>query len=411
MTKKYILIISSFFLLLLNACGSSSPSDDIETILDPINLHNDNNKAFSEKEKKFVHNLFLNEYLWYDQVASNVDYSTFKTPQDMINTLKVTPPDEWSFAMTKEEYENYVNQKTAGFGFGYTKDFTVYLVRIDAPAYGKLLRGDKILQINGQAATHQLLEQSSQNLNRMTTFSVLRTDAMGTNSELDVQVIPREYTFKVTLGKIINQDTKKIGYLRYDSFTASSVEEFEREFTNFKNANIDELVIDLRYNGGGSIAVASTLLENITNKFPGKRQVYLDFNDKLKYENEPYSFTDEIEANDLSMTRVYFLVTKGSASASELVISALKPYLGDTNVITIGTNTHGKPVGMGGRQYANNYYFIINFLVRNNSGETTSFEGITPTCEAEDDITHLMGDTDENMLKTALHHIKTGTCL
>ena len=110
------------------------------------------------------------------------------------------------------------------------------------------------------------------------------------------------------------------------------------------------------------------------------------------------------------MQRVFFLTTENSASASELVISALRPYLGDSNIITIGSKTHGKPVGMGGRVYGNNYYFLINFFVRNDAGETTSFDGIPVTCSAEDDITNAMGDENETMLSTALYYIQNGRC-
>lgn len=375
--------------LFLNSCGSNSQSDE-----------------FSLQEKKFVHNLFLTEYLWYDQVASNVDYTKFTSPQNIINSLRVSPPDIWSFAMTQNQYEDFVNQKTAGFGFGYTPNLQIFLVRINAPAYGKLLRGDQIMQIDGEEASAQLIRQASQNLNRSTTFTVLRNSNI-----VEVSVTAKEYTFKVSLGKVIAQGTKKVGYLRYDSFTGSSVPEFETEFTKFKAANIDELVIDLRYNGGGSVAVASTLLDNITNAYPGQRQGYLDWNNNNKNRNQSFSFATEIESNDLSMKRVIFLVTKGSASASELVISALKPYLGDANIVTIGTATHGKNVGMNGKTYGNNYYFIINFFVRNNANETTSFDGIPATCSAEDDITHIMGDENETMLKTALYYIETGNCL
>lgn len=375
--------------LFLNSCGSNSQSDE-----------------FSLQEKKFVHNLFLTEYLWYDQVASNVDYTKFTSPQNIINSLRVSPPDIWSFAMTQNQYEDFVNQKTAGFGFGYTPNLQIFLVRINAPAYGKLLRGDQIMQIDGEEASAQLIRQASQNLNKSTTFTVLRNSNI-----VEVSVTAKEYTFKVSLGKVIAQGTKKVGYLRYDSFTGSSVPEFETEFTKFKAANIDELVIDLRYNGGGSVAVASTLLDNITNAYPGQRQGYLDWNNNNKNRNQSFSFATEIESNDLSMKRVIFLVTKGSASASELVISALKPYLGDANIVTIGTATHGKNVGMNGKTYGNNYYFIINFFVRNNANETTSFDGIPATCSAEDDITHIMGDENETMLKTALYYIETGNCL
>ena len=391
MTNKLFLVTIFILSLLLNSCGSNSLGEGEQT--------------FTQQEKEFVHTLFLTEYLWADQVTSNIDYSAFSSPQSLVNELRVTPPDKWSFSMTAQEYDNFVNQKTEGFGFGYTDNFIVFLVRIDSPVYGKLFRGDQIIQIDGEEVTKSLIKSSSTQLNKISIFTVLRN-----NQFIEVSLKPKEYTFKVVQSKVLTQDSKKIGYLRYDSFTGTSVAEFEKAFTTFKNTNIDELVIDLRYNGGGSVAVASTLLENITNAYPGQRQGYLDWNDNYKNRNESFYFTDEPDANDLNMKRVFFLVTKGSASASELVISALKPYLGETNIITIGTNTHGKNVGMSGKTYGSNYYFIINFFVRNNANQTTSFEGIIPTCSAIDDISHSMGDTNETILSTALYYIQNNKC-
>ena len=398
MKNKILLpLIFSLSLLLLNSCGSNSS-----------NTVTDDNETFTLNEKEFLHNLFLTEYLWYDQVASNVDYEVFTTPQVMINELRINPPDLWSFTMTAQEYEDFANQQTIGFGFGYeSTSFSLYLVRIDSPAYGKLFRGDKILEVNGVSATPTLISAASQNVNVQTTFTVLRG-----SDELEVSLTSQAYTFKVSLGNIILQDSKKIGYLRYDSFTESSVAEFENIFTTFKTENIDELVIDLRYNGGGSVATTSALIDNISNAYPGERQLYLDWNANFQQNNSTYSFEDldMQDGNELNMQRVFFLVSKNSASASEAIISALIPYLGASNVITIGDSTHGKPVGMTGRTYDNNYYFLINFMVRNNTNETTSFDGIPVTCPAEDDLTHLMGDANETMLQTALNYIQTGAC-
>jgi carboxyl-terminal processing protease len=394
MTLKLFLPLILSLSLLLNSCGSSS-NEETQT------------QIFSLDEKEFLHNLFLTEYLWYDQVASNIDYSQFTEPQEMINSLRIDPYDQWSFTMTQQEYEDYTNQLTSGFGFGYTSDFFIYLVRINAPAYGLLFRGDQILEINGEAVTDILVSQASDNLNTPTTFTLLRN-----GTQLDVTVTPREYTFTVSLGKIITQGTQKVGYLRYDSFTESSVGEFESIFTNFHNENIDELVIDLRYNGGGSVATASALLDNVTNDYASQRQMYLDWNANYQQYNSSYTFEDidMQDGNELNMKRVFFLTTKGSASASEAVINTLVPYFGEDNIITIGNSTHGKPVGMSGRVYGLNYYFLINFFVKNDVGVSTSFEGIPPTCFAQDDITHIMGDENETMLKTALHYIETGLC-
>ena len=389
--------------LFLNACGSNSNTDTVYVIENPAEP-----QTFSLEEKKFLHNLFLTEYLWYGQIASNIDYKQYIDPQSMINDLRFDPPDQWSFTMTQEEYEDYSNQNTEGFGFGFTSDFFIYLVRINAPAYEHLYRGDQILEINGQAVTIPLIKEASSNLDTQTTFTLLRD-----GSEMDVTVTPREYTFNVSQGEIITQDTKKIGYLRYDSFTESSVTEFESIFTTFHNENIDELVIDIRYNGGGSVATASALLDNITNAYPGQRQMYLDWNINYTQNNSSFTFEDADlqDGNELKMSRVFFLTSKGSASASEAVINALIPYLKAENIITVGDVTYGKPVGMAGRTYGIDYFFLINFSIRNNAAETTSFEGIPVTCPAEDDLTHLRGDVNETMLKTALYYIGNGSCL
>ncbi|HFU77674.1 MAG TPA: hypothetical protein ENK68_04140 [Epsilonproteobacteria bacterium] len=140
MPKNFVSLMLLSFSLLLSACGSS--------------------QSFTQEEKKFVHNLFLTQYLWYDQVASNINYQSFTTPNALIDALRVNPPDRWSFSLTSEEYDNFVNQKTEGFGFGFTPEFNIFLVRIGSPAYGKLFRGDKIISINGNLASTQALKSA-----------------------------------------------------------------------------------------------------------------------------------------------------------------------------------------------------------------------------------------------------------
>ena len=393
MFKKISLLLLPIFILILTACGSGSG--------------NGATQGFSSAEKSFLYGLFKSEYLWYDQVPDNVDTSTFSDPQQMINTLRVNPPDRWSFMLTMDQYNQFANQQTAGFGFGYTPSFDIFLVRIDAPAYNKLLRGDRIVLLNGESVTTTLIAQASRNLGVPATFTVERNGSL-----VDVTVTPDVYTFHVSLDRVIDRNGTKIGYLRYDSFTESSVAELETRFTALKSAGIDELVIDLRYNGGGDLSVASALLDNISATHPGQRQFYLDWNANYQQNNTDYRFEDAAlqDGNELNLPRIFFLVTANTASASEAVINALVPYLGSANIITVGENTHGKPVGMRGRTYGDHIYFLINFYVRNNAGATTGFSGITPTCNAVDDISHIMGDENETMLAAAIYYIENGQC-
>jgi len=404
MPKHYFYAFMLSLLLLLNACGGGGGSSvGSATGSDIFNTGD-----FPLQEKQFLHELFLTEYLWYDQVASNVDYSQYTEPEEMINDLRVDPPDHWSFMLTQQKYESIANQKTAGFGFGYITGFRIYLVRIDSPAWNKLQRGDEILLVNGETASDENIRAASQNLNVETTFTVQRD-----GNSVDITVTPREYSYKVTKGEIVSQNGKKIGYMRFDAFTESAVSEIETLFNTFHAEQITELVIDLRYNGGGSVDTTSALLDNLNNQYPGKRQIYLNWNANYQSKNSTYYFEDkeEQDGNELALPRVIFLVTKNSASASEALINALVPYLGETSVVTIGTATHGKPVGMSGRAYGEHYYFLINFTVNNTAGNTTSFDGIPATCPAEDDLTHLRGDVNETMLKSALHYIENGHCL
>jgi len=401
MPKHYLNALLFSMLLLLNGCGGgegrSSSGSDISGSGD-----------FSLQEEQYLHNLFLTEYLWYDQVASNIDYSQYTKPQEMINNLRIDPPDYWSFMITQKEYESIANQKTAGFGFGYMSGFRIYLVRIDAPAWGKLQRGDEIVSVNGEAASDENIHAASKNLGVTTTLTVLRN-----GSFLNISITPQEYSYKVTLGKVLTEGAKKIGYMRYDAFTESSVAEIETLFWTFHAERIKELVIDLRYNGGGSVDTTSALLDNLNNRHPGERQMYLDWNANYQSRNSSYYFedADDQDGNELDLGRVIFLVTKSSASASEALINALVPYLGKDHVVTIGEATHGKPVGMSGKAYKNHYYFLINFTVNNNADHTTSFDGIPATCNAEDDLEHARGDENETMLKSALYYIENGQCL
>ena len=129
MKNRLILPILLSLSLLLVSCGGGGGGS---TIADS-RLTSSPPQSFTQAEKDFVYGLFTTEYLWYDEVASDVDYSAFDTPQALIDKLRV-PKDRWSFMVTQEEYENNTNQKTAGFGFGYINDFTVFIVRIDSPA-------------------------------------------------------------------------------------------------------------------------------------------------------------------------------------------------------------------------------------------------------------------------------------
>ncbi len=365
---------------------------------------NDSSSGFDDLEKQFIKELFEGPYLWYEHANTSIDPAPYTTPQALIDAYKYTELDHWSFALTEKEFNNFVNQKSGGFGIGLTADFRVRFVRIDAPAWGKIERGDTLLTINGKAAAPALLHAAAAS-GSPGTFVLKRGD-----NNITVTVTPRDYTYHVTLGHIFHRGDHTIGYLRYDSFTDSSDKELAERFKAFHAAGIDELIIDLRYNGGGVVDRAVDLMGYINHDHPGETAVHLAWNDQYRSQDTTYKLPSSPVLDSLGLSRIFFLVTHNSASASELVINGLIPYLGNTNVITIGTATHGKNVGMVGVEHGGYYYFLINFYVKNADDTISPATGIPPTCSARDDLAHRLGDANETMLKAALYYIEHDDC-
>lgn len=430
-------------LLLFTACGggSSSTYKDASMSCQPLTTYDIFNKPSSETiqivnpssdpkiliaetapllvtppltfDKKGIYELFQTEYYWADETDKNFDYARYTSPQTLINDLK-NSKDRWSFSITKEDYKNVTSQKSDGFGFACQDVSTgchVTYVRIDSPADKVgLQRGDVITQINEKNATQTNIYEIGQNIEELVNMTIVRTNS---NEKCNCSVIPREYSYKVAQDKIVlTPNNEKIGYFRLDSFMGDEniVTQIDEAFNNFQKEEIKKLVIDLRYNGGGSVTVASKLLDKLSTTQKDEEQFTLAWNDDYKINNETYRFVTD--KNSLDLEQILFLTTEGSASASELVISAMQPYLPESDLVIIGDKTHGKPVGMGGKADGDFYYFLINFVVKNSLGFYDYFEGLplTAGCDIDDDPFHEMGDTEELMLKAALLYIDTGSC-
>ncbi|MEA3455903.1 MAG: S41 family peptidase [Campylobacterota bacterium] len=362
--------------------------------------------SFDENEKSYLYNLFQTEYYWNDQVPPSFDYSPYSEPQSMIDDLKYSAIDHWSMALSWQEYDDIAMQNASGFGFGNTEDFTIYLVLIDSPAQSAgLMRGDKIISINGQPVSEMLITQTGSAMGRPAHFSVERFGAI-----LDITIIAQYYNYRVTSADIVQSPAgNQVGYLRFDAFTDSATDELETAFTYLKSQNIDKLVIDLRYNGGGYINTASILLDKIGRDFNGELQTTLVWNEQSSNQNESLYF-DSLDPNSLSLKKLVFLTTGDSASASELVINAMKPYMYN-DVVIVGETTHGKPVGMAGRTNGSYVYFLINFVVQNAEGFYDYFNGLPPDCNVVDnDYAHQLGDPNEALLSEALYYIDTNHC-
>ncbi len=230
----------------------------------------------------------------------------------------------------------------------------------------------------------------------------------------------------IKISKIINKGSKKIGYLLYNQFSSSYDNELNSKFGEFKNAGITDLIIDLRYNGGGSVKSAVYLGSMITGQFNNQLFSKQIWNEKVmaNIDNKQFFnyFTDKITNSDgstepinsLNLNSVYFIVSKRTASASELVINCLKPYI---NVTLIGNKTYGKHVGSitlydshdytkNGENFNTFHYWAmqpITFEITNKNDKNNP-EGLKPDIYAFENTGNLgiLGDEQEHLLKRAL---------
>jgi C-terminal processing protease CtpA/Prc len=367
--------------------------------------------SYSDDYKPFLYNLFKTEYFWADKVPDNVDLDRYNSPQEMIDALRYKPKDRWSMVLSKQENSNFLNQKSGGFGFAsmdINNTIIVLFVRINSPAdKAGLKRGDIIKKIDDKNASIQKILSYKSQLDKEVKFDIYRSSI---HKDIIIYIKVQDYTFNVSNKKVVDTPNgERVGYFRLDSFTATATQEIDQAFDYFKSENINKLVIDLRYNGGGSVVTASILLDKFTRDRDNQLQFKLRWNDNYQNKNQVATF--ETDDNSIDLEQILFLTTRNTASASELVINAMKPYLGD-NIIIIGDRTHGKPVGMEGKTDGVYIYYLINFVIENYNGVYDYFNGLSVTkgCETSDDITHQLGDPKEEMLKKALFYIDNGHC-
>ncbi|MBA4322924.1 MAG: hypothetical protein C0408_08930, partial [Odoribacter sp.] len=195
------------------------------------------------------------------------------------------------------------------------------------------------------------------------------------------------------------------GHLVFDEFIEPSTEELKTAFAFFKAQNVKDLILDLRYNSGGIINVATDLASYIagTAKFSTPFVSYIH-NDKKTVEDTTTNFKSILYP--LNLTRLVVITTRSTASASELIINGLKPHL---TVTTIGDTTNGKPTGMYVWQYAYKYIFApITFKLVNSAGQGDFFLGFAPAKYVRDDITFDFPDRRELCLKEAIYFLENG---
>ncbi len=342
-------------------------------------------------------------YLWNDSLP-DINPSEYDTPEEFLAALRYQPLDKWSFIMTTTEFNEYFGAgEYLGHGFMITLDdddnIRIGFVYKNTQSYREGIRRSWIIKkVNGTDATAENVSELLGSTEEAITNTILFLDTEGNEQEISLTKETVEIN-TVLHSEIIEQGSKKIGYMVFETFISTAIEELEAVFEEFKAESIDELIIDLRYNGGGMNTVAEYIGSWIGGNRSNSVFYKLIHNENNESRDVTVNFTENAEALDLS--RIFFITTGSSASASELLINGLTPYY-DVNIV--GSTTGGKPVGMYTISFTRYNYTLapISFKYVNADDYGDFYDGLSVDYEAEDDKTRLFGDQEESSLKTAL---------
>ncbi|WP_228527865.1 S41 family peptidase [Pararhodonellum marinum] len=364
-------------------------------------------------------------YFWNNELPASINVSNFSSNQALLDALTFKPLDRWSYLTTREAFNQaFTGQNSGhGFGWGFDEQERLFLTFVfdEAPAgIDGWQRGWQVLEINDQPITSyrtpngynfQLGPNETGISNK---FKFLLPDGSETtrvNAKATYQ--SNSVLFKDTY----EMTGKKVGYWVYQSFKATAgltptrSQEVEESFTFFQQNGIDELIIDLRYNGGGSVAVTEQILNYLIPASHNNKVMYTN-----KYNSDKSNFNTNVnfsKKGSLNLSRIVLITSRGSASASELLINSLTPYM---DLFLIGDNTYGKPVGSFplSRYHKtleeNNVELVpITFATANADGRAEFFDGFPANALVSDDPAKNWGDISERRLKAALEYIETGS--
>lgn len=404
---KRIILITLLLIPLLHGCKKDPPP--------PVDEY-----TFEERARDGLYDLMQYVYLWYNNMPT-IKLSDYKGPEDLLEAVRYLPRDKWSFVADFDAFMASMQGTFVGHGIRMSLDNSNN-VRVVSLYEGSDLwpqgvrRGWIVKEVNDTPIAPIFISGNNTAYNTLmgpSTAGVTNKFLFQRPDGTTVTFSSTKASFtinSVTASKILDLTSGKTGYLCFETFIDPSEQELNEAFAVFKANNVKDLIIDLRYNTGGYMDIAQQLSSLVMKPEDTTKVCYkLRYNSLVGPEwNESFKFIRT--ASPLGLSRVVFITTRSSASASEVVINSLRPYM---SVTVVGDTTHGKPAGMNiwGYPFPSNsvpkpdykYVFApITFEYVNANDEGRFYNGILPDVKAADDITRDFGDPEEASLAAAI---------
>jgi C-terminal processing protease CtpA/Prc len=427
-------------------------------------------KAYTDRQGTLLEELnwlrsWTNDlYLWYSEVPDQnpANFTSDANYFDVLKTTAITgsgsPKDKFHFTYSTATWEALSQSGVqAGYGANFViiastppRNVVVAYTEPGSPAANapaSLARGAKLLTIDGvdlvsatdQASVNTLnAGLSPQNIGESHAFSIL--DAGATTPRTVTLVSASVTETPVQNAHTIATATGLVGYMLFNDHLATAEGELVAAFGQLQSAGVKDLILDIRYNGGGYLDIASEVAYMIAGPTPTAGQTFelTEFNSKhptvdpvtgstimpVGFHTTTQGFDSSIPAGQalptLNLQRVFVLTGPSTCSASESIINSLQGV--NVEVIQIGTTTCGKPYGFYPADNCGVTYFSIQFQGLNaksfgayphgfTPANTLAIQGVpVPGCSVADDFTHALGDSAEGVLASALGYRATGVC-
>lgn len=437
-TSRFALVLASAAMLVSCGGGGSPTPSPSATQPAPTPAPTSSTCSLTNRAA-FVRDTLNEWYLFPDLLDTSPSPASFSDLNAYVDALvapaRAQNQDRFFTYVTSIAEENafFASGSSAGFGFRLEYDSGANRVFVletfeNTPALGANIdRGSEILGIGSNAgnivsiaslmasggpqAVSEALGPLTPGLTR-----ILRVrDQSGV--EREVSLAKADFALDPVSNRygarIIEDGARRVGYINLRTFIDPANADLTTAFADFRAQDISELVIDLRYNGGGALSVADVFGNLMARNLDNRIYYQLVLRASKAAENETYRF--DAQPQSIAPTRIAFIGTGSTASASELVINGMQPYLG-SNIALIGDNTFGKPVGQFAfdRAACDDRLRAVTFKLANADGNGEYFDGLAATvpntCRAFDDYAFPLGDPRENMLKVALDFLAGRSC-
>ena len=425
--KKLLLVIFILGAMACNKTVTTIPETPVAPAVDNTTAP----KITNTDVNTWIHETMTAYYLWPDKMPAIAKTNTSSNPMDYFYSILYDYKTIDRFSWIDSSSANLINQlngintvlgiRVSAF---YADDAKVnvalviaYVLKGSPAEKNGLKRGDIILSVDDQTITSSNYNSVLQNQTLRLGLGTYNNKVFSsTGKTLTVTKVELQ-TNPILQDTVINWAGKKVGYFAYLQFLTSFDDSLRAVFGRFKSKGVNELVIDLRYNGGGYVTNSDLLTNLMVNDLASKVDKVMNkrqYNDAYtkevikQYGAAALVTNFKMESNNIgSLNRVFVLTSTGTASASELIINNLKPFM---NVILIGEHTYGKNVGSftitDNAKRWNYGLQPITFKILNSldQSEYGTVNGFLPDYALLDDVLpyKLLGDPNETYLNKAL---------